>query len=265
MKTGFIYRNPIFISEVKKRLADKRNYKLKTKLIMIDKLPMRNTESQKNSLIISQNESQTNYKYFINFIKEKGYKSAFRKLSNSMKNFLTYKNKSFSNNSNKINTNLIKGVPNIIKLYNKQKDNSCQINIQKYKLINQNKTPFQINHIKNKFLKQYIKFTTKKNSLHYIPNEEDIKSYSINSCGQRIKIFGKAHTLLRNLSNTNDLLSLHKTSKTLNKLSSDKRMRKKYLCKSGKDSGGRKYCSILKPNCYYNRINLIKYCSKTKQ
>ena len=261
MKSDFIYRNPIFISEVKKRLADKRNYKLKTKLITIDKLPMRE-ESQKNSLIISQNESQSNYKYFINFIKEKGYKSAFRKLNYSMKDLLNYKNESFNN---KININLIKGVPNIIKLYNKQKDNACQINLQKFSFINRNQTPFQINHIKNKILKQYIKSSTKKNSIDYIPNEKDIKSYSINTCGQRKKIFGKTHTSLRNLSNGNDIFSLHKNSQTLSQLSSDKRLRKIFFCKKGKEYSGRKYCKILKPNCYYNRINLKKYCSKTKQ
>ena len=38
MKNEFKYGNPIFISEVKKRLAEKRNYRLKTRLKSIDKI-----------------------------------------------------------------------------------------------------------------------------------------------------------------------------------------------------------------------------------
>ena len=50
MKNEFLYRNPIFISEVKQRLADKRNYRIKTKLLAIDKLSLE--ESKKNSMLL---------------------------------------------------------------------------------------------------------------------------------------------------------------------------------------------------------------------
>ena len=263
MKSDFIYWNPIFILEVKKRLADKIKNKLKMKLITKDKLIIRNEESQKNSQVLSQNESKTNYKYFMKFIKEKAYKSDFRQLNESMNAFFINKNKAFD--KNKININLIKGIPNIIKLYNEQKNKYHQINKQKHNFPNQSnksQTPFQINHNKNSFFKQYIKFTTKKNSINYIPNENSIKSYSINSSGQRKKIFGTTHTLLRNLSDAGDLLILHKTNKTLSKLSSGRKRTKNCLFK---DHCGIKNYNILKPNCYYNRINLRKYCIKENQ
>ena len=248
MNKAFIYRNPIFISEVKKRLADKRNYKLKTRLIMIDKLPMEKEESQKNSLLISNNNSQSNLKHFMNFIKEKGYKSAFAKISNSTQTKLN-KNISFNKKREKIKYR----VPNIIKLFNaKNKDFFYKINIRRHDFNNQRQTPFQINHIKNNYLKQYIKFSKKKNIHNYIENEKSIKSYSINKSGQKMQIFGDNKNIIKHLSG-------NKTVK-INSIS------KKYrTCFISRAPTLKNYFNTVKPNCYYNRLNLRNYCLKPKQ
>ena len=248
MKDGFIYRNPIFISEVKKRLADKRNYRLKTKLIAIDKFPSNKEESKVNSLLKSTKSSQSNYKYFLNFIKEKGYKSAFAKITDTIEKKLN-KNKSFNEKREKIKINNI--LNNIIKIYNgENKDFYYKINIRKHNFIIQRQTPFQINHIKNNFLKQYIKFSKRRNSSNHLYDESSIKSYSINSSGQKIKIFGENNFMIKNLSG----------SKTNNKNSGIK-YRTSHL---SRDSAFKKNFHTVKPNCYYNRLNLRKYCLKPK-
>ena len=108
----------IFISEVKKRLADKRNYRLKTRLITIEKLPINinKLHSKKNLSIISRNSSQDSiFKNFLNFIKEKGYKSAFTKVSTIQDKI---KEMSKKKESNKLNINMDKCIPNILKIYN---------------------------------------------------------------------------------------------------------------------------------------------------
>ena len=146
MKRKMGYRNPIFILEVKKRLADKKHNEIRKRLISIDKFPKQEIESQKSSFSLSKSHSQSNFNYFMNFIKEKGYKSAFTKIGNSF----NIRNLKIQNN-----TNSIKGIPNIIKLYHQLKQNFSNINIKKN--INQKQTPFQINHMKNNFYKNYIR------------------------------------------------------------------------------------------------------------
>lgn len=250
MKNEFIYRNPIFISEVKKRLAFKRNYKQKTRLIMIDKFPIEKEDSKISSLLSPGNISQSNFNYFMNFIKEKGYKSAFAKVDNSNQNNLN-KNKSVNIKAKKIKLiNHINNIPNIIKLYyksnNHQKGFYYKINIKKHNINNQNQTPFQINHIKNNFFKQYIKFSKEKSLHSNIQNEKNIESFSINSSGTKIKIFGKNKSLIRSLSENQTM----KTKKRGNdfRISNINRncvMNKKYY--------------TIKPNCYYNRLNLRKF------
>lgn len=254
MKDGFIYRNPIFISEVKKRLADKRNYRLKTKLIAIDKFP--SEESKKNFHLLSNKSSQSNLQYFLNFIKEKGYKSAFTKVGNTfgLNNLEIQKNE---------NTNLIKGIPNIIKLYHQVKNNFCSINKYQYKNYYQRQTPFQINHIKNNYIRRYIRFIRKKNSHDFIENEKNILSFSINSSGQKKKIFGKKRIEFRNTRVINKYLTPNQTSRiTLNKVSTCTDFRSKYFCK---DFDLSRKSNILKPNCYYNRLNLSKYSLKSER
>ena len=248
MKDGFIYRNPIFISEVKKRLADKRNYRLKTKLIAIDKFP--SEESKKNFHLLSNKSSQSNLQYFLNFIKEKGYKSAFTKINETFQSKLN-KNKSLS--KKKKNIKIRNDLNNVIKIYNgENKDFYYKICIRKYNLINQRQTPFQINHIKTNFLKQYIKFSKRRNSSNNLKNNKSLKSYSINSSGQKIKIFGENRNMIRNLSET----------KTMNKNRGVIKYRTSYL---SKDSAFKKNFYTVKANCYYNRINLRKYCLKPKK
>ena len=246
MKDGFIYRNPIFISEVKKRLADKRNYRLKTRLIAIDKFPSEKEEPKKNSFLISTKSSQSNFKHFLNFIKEKGYKSAFTKINDTIQN---KKNKLFNKSRKTIRINNY--LNNVIRIYTgENKDFFYKLNIRKYYFDNQRQTPFQIIHIKNNFLKQYIKFNKRRNSYSNLYNENNIKSYSINSSGQKIKIFGDNKNMVRNLSG----------NKSLNKNNVIK-YRKSYL---SKDSGFKKNFQTVKPNCYYNRLNLRKYYLKSK-
>ena len=248
MKDGFIYRNPIFISEVKKRLADKRNYRLKTKLIAIDKFP--SEESKKNFHLLSNKSSQSNLQYFLNFIKEKGYKSAFTKINETFQSKLN-KNKSLS--KKKKNIKIRNDLNNVIKIYNgENKDFYYKICIRKYNLINQRQTPFQINHIKTNFLKQYIKFSKRRNSSNNLKNNKSLKSYSINSSGQKIKIFGENRNMIKNLS----------ANKTMNKNRGVIKYRTSYL---SKDSAFKKNFYTVKANCYYNRINLRKYCLKPKK
>ena len=250
MKDGFIYRNPIFISEVKQRLADKRNYRLKTKLIAIDKFPSEKEESKKNSLLLSNKSSQSNIKYFLNFIKEKGYKSAFTKVNDTFQSKLN-KNKSYDKKKKKIK--IRNDLNNVIKLYKgENKDFYYKINIRKHNFNNQRQTPFQINHIKTNFLRQYIKFSKRRNSYNSLKNEKSLKSYSINSSGQKVNIFGENKKMLRNLSET----------KTMNKNRSGIKYRTSYL---NKDSAFKKNFYTVKANCYYNRINLRKYCLKQKK
>ena len=257
MKNEFVYRNPIFILEVKKRLAEKRNYKLKTRYMAIDKFPRPKVESQKSSTSLTNSHSQTNFKYFMNFIKEKGYKSEFTKVGNAFEqNKLKQQQKSE-------NINSIKGIPNIIKLYHKVKQNFCDINIKKYDKINQRQTPFQINHIKHNFFKQYIKYIKRKNVHDYIEDEKSIQSYSINSNGKKKKIFGKKQNEPRNSKIIKNYYTPHPASKTtLNRVSSCTNFRNKYFCKFFDLT---KKSITLKPNCYYNRLNLSKYSLKTKQ
>lgn len=247
MKNEFIYRNPIFIAEVKQRLADKRNFKLKSKLIMIDKLPIEKEESKKNSLLLSRNNSQNNLKYFMNFIKEKGYKANFSKIKSIIHKKLI-KNKSFNIKREKKERN---NLPNIIKLFNSQNnDNNIfyKINIRNNCFNNQRQTPFQINHIKNYFLKQYIQFSKKRNSHNFIKDEKSIESFSVNKNGEKIKIFGENKYTIRNISE-NKTLKIGKNYRT-NYISRD------YILKKG--------FRTVKPNCYYNRINLRKYCLKSE-
>ena len=250
MKDAFIYRNPIFISEVKKRLADKRNYRLKTRLIAIDKFPKEKEESKKNFNLLSNKSSQSNLKHFLNFIKEKGYKSAFTKINDIFQSKLN-KNKSFNKKRKKMEIH--NDLNNVIKIYNgENKDFYYKINIRKNNFFIQRQTPFQINHIKTNFLKQYIKFSKRRNSYNNLKNQKSLKSYSINSSGQKIKIFGENKNMLRNLSET----------KTMNQ----NRRGIKYRTSSlSKDSAFKKNFYTVKANCYYNRINLRKYCLKQKK
>ena len=150
----------------------------------IDKFPRPKVESQRSSTSLTNNShSQTNFKYFMNFIKEKGYKSEFTKVGYAFEqNKLKFQQKSE-------NINSIKGIPNIIKLYHKVKQNFTGINLKKYDTTNHRQTPFKINHIKNNFFKRYIKYIRKKNIHDYIENEKSIQSYSINSSGKKKKIF----------------------------------------------------------------------------
>ena len=248
MKTGFIYRNHIFISEVKKRLADKRNYRLKTRLITIEKLPINinKLHSKKNLSIISRNSSQDSiFKNFLNFIKEKGYKSAFTKVSTIQDKI---KEMSKKKESNKLNLNMDKCIHNILKIYNNinsnnnSKSNYYQINVRKH-FNNQKQTPFQINHIKDNFMKKYISLTKRRNSYTKIKDEKSIKSFSINSSGERKKIFGK----------NNDFRLFHK-SKSLNLINQD-----------GRNIFDRRGFLSVKPNCYYNRLNLKKFRLKHRK
>lgn len=247
MKNEFLYRNPIFISEVKQRLADKRNYRIKTKLLAIDKLSLE--ESKKNSMLLSHINNQTNYKYFLNFIKEKGYKSAFTKIKDKHQ---IKPNKLL--NKKKLRINIDKKVPNLIKLFRSENNNNIyhKVNMRDLLFNNQRQTPFQINHIKTNFLKQYIKFSKRRNSSNNLKNNKSLKSYSINSSGQKIKIFGENRNMIRNLSET----------KTMNKNRGVIKYRTSYL---SKDSAFKKNFYTVKANCYYNRINLRKYCLKPKK
>ena len=256
MKNNFVYRNPIFILEVKKRLEDKRKNKIKTRFIAVDKFPKEEKRSLKSSLSLSKSHSQSNFKYFMNFVKEKGYKSAFTKVGNTfgLNNLEIQKNE---------NTNLIKGIPNIIKLYHQVKNNFCSINKYQYKNYYQRQTPFQINHIKNNYIRRYIRFIRKKNSHDFIENEKNILSFSINSSGQKKKIFGKKRIEFRNTRVINKYLTPNQTSRiTLNKVSTCTDFRSKYFCK---DFDLSRKSNILKPNCYYNRLNLSKYSLKSER
>ena len=248
------YRNPIFILEVKKRLADKKYNEIRKRLISIDKFPKHEVESQKNSSSLSKSHSQSNFKYFMNFIKEKGYKSNFT-------NTFNIRNLKFQKNENAIS---IKGIPNIVKLYNKLKQNFSNINIKKFKIHNQKQTPFQINHTKNNFLKNYIRYIRKKNSQDYIENEKSILSFSINSSGQKKKIFGKKHIEFKKAHEINNYFTPNPTNRkiTLKKVNSCTDFRNKYFCK---DFDLTRKSNILKPNCYYNRLNLSKYSIKSER
>lgn len=260
MKDGFIYRNPIFISEVKKRLADKRNYRLKTKLIAIDKFP--SEESKKNFHLLSNKSSQSNLQYFLNFIKEKGYKSAFTKINETFQSKLN-KNKSLS--KKKKNIKIRNDLNNVIKIYNgENKDFYYKICIRKHNLINQRQTPFQINHIKNNYVRHYIRYIRKKNSHDYIQNEKNILSFSINSSGQKKKIFGKKHIEFKKAHKINNYFTPNLTTNkiTLNKVNSCTDFRNKYFCK---DFDLTRKSNIMKPNCYYNRLNLSKYSIKSER
>ena len=260
MKRKMGYRNPIFILEVKKRLADKKYNEIRKRLISIDKFPKQEIESQKSSFSRSKSHSQSNFNYFMNFIKEKGYKSAFTKIGNTF----NIRNLKIQNNKN---TNSIKGTPNIIKLYHQLKQNFSNIsniNIKKYKNNNQKQTPFQINHTKNNFLKNYIRYIRKKNSQDYIENEKCILSFSINSSGQKKKIFGKKHIEFKKAHEINNYFTPNLTTNkiTLNKVNSCTDFRNKYFCK---DFDLTRKSNIMKPNCYYNRLNLSKYSIKSER
>jgi hypothetical protein len=219
MKNEFLYRNPIFISEVKQRLADKRNYRIKTKLLAIDKLSLE--ESKKNSMLLSHINNQTNYKYFLNFIKEKGYKSAFTKIKDKHQ---IKPNKLL--NKKKLRINMDKKVPNLIKLFRSENNNNIyhKVNMRDLLFNNQRQTPFQINHIRSNFLKQCIQFTKRKNLHDNIKDEKNLESYSINSNGQRKKIFGSY--IIRNISEFDDYFI---KSKTLVKSNSCKNYIKYYM------------------------------------
>ena len=246
------YRNPIFILEVKKRLEDKKYNEIRKRLISINKFPRQEVESRKSSLSLSKSHSQSNFKYFMNFIKEKAYKDVFT-------NTFNIRNLKFQKNENE---NSIKGIPNIIKLYHQLKQNFSNINIKKN--INQKQTPFQINHMKNNFYKNYIRYIRKKNSQDFIENEKSILSFSINSSGQKKKIFGKRHIEFKRTPKINNYFTPNQTSTriTLNKVNSCTDLRNKYFCK---DFNLTRKSNILKPNCYYNRLNLSKYSIKSEQ
>ncbi len=89
---------------------------------------------------------------------------------------------------------------------------------------NQRQTPFQINHIRSNFLKQCIQFTKRKNLHDNIKDEKNLESYSINSNGQRKKIFGSY--IIRNISEFDDYFI---KSKTLVKSNSCKNYIKYYM------------------------------------
>ena len=254
MKGKMVYRNPIFILEVKKRLADKKYNEIRRRLREIDKFPRQEVESQKSSSSFSKSHSQSNFKYFMNFIKEKGYKSAFIKIGDrfNIRNLKIQKDE---------NTNTIKGIPNIIKIYHQLKQNLNNANIKKYKKNKQ--TPFQINHTKSNFLKNYIRYIRKKNSKDYIENEKSILSFSINSCGHKKKIFGKKHIEFKKTREINNYFTPNQPSRiTLNKVNSCTDFRNKYFCK---DFDLTRRSNKLRPNCYYNRLNLSKYSIKSER
>ena len=254
MKNEFKYGNPIFISEVKKRLAEKRNYRLKTRLKSIDKFPLENEFLRKGSSIHS-NKSQTNLKYFLNFIKEKGYKSINVKINDTIDkiyNEIVFKNKLINKNMQKIKMN--QGLSDMIKLFNSENNNEFYRKINKKKIMfnNQRQTPFQINHIKNDILKLYVAFSKKRNAYSYLKDEKTLKSYSINNTGKKIKIFGNKNYIKRSLSvNRTNNRKINKIKYNISYLNRDYNIQKLY--------------NTIKPNCYYNRLNLKKNSLILKQ
>jgi len=254
MKNEFKYWNPIFISEVKKRLAEKRNYRLKTRLKSINKFPLIKESTSKNPSVHS-NKSQTNLKYFINFIREKGYKSINVKMNatiDKIYNEIVFKNKLVNKNEQKLKIN--PGISDIVKLFNNENNNDFFRKIKKKKFFfnNQRQTPFQINHIRNNILKSYVTFSKERNAHSYLKDEKELKSFSINNIGQKIKIFGNKKIIKRSLSvNKAKIRNINKIKYTISYLNRDYNIKKIY--------------NTVKPNCYYNRLNLRKNSLILKQ
>ena len=242
----------IFISEVRKRLAKKRKLKMKNVQVIIDQIPVDKIKYHRQSLLLSYNDFKNNDKYIENFIKEKSYKSIYKRKSLLKRKVITnLLTKKYNNN-----------IPKNLKQSNA---NSCS-SIKKYYLNTPKKTPFQIGHIQIKYYKDYINNSQKKNLSNKLKEESKIQSFSINKYNEKKHVFGK-HPMTKNktITKINKIPKLEYNSiyprkycsviKIRNHMNYFKNKDKKYL-------ENNKSLKIFKPNCYFNKINLEKLSKK---
>ncbi len=126
------------------------------------------------------------------------------------------------------------------------------------------KTPFQIGHIKNQYLREYLKNSKQRNLSKNMTEESNIKSFSINKYNEKKNIFGKStfnKTMIKKKIKPyfyiNDINHRINSShfKIKYKINEAKNKEKKVL----KNNHSLK---LLKPNCYFNKINLDKISKK---
>lgn len=233
----------IFIS---KRLAKKRKLKMKNAQVIIDQIPVDKIKYHRKSLLLSYSDFKNNDKYIENFIKEKSYKTIYKRKSILKRKVITnLLTKKYNNN-----------IPQNLKQNNV---NSCS-SIKKYYLNTPKKTPFQIGHIQIKYYKDYINNSQKKNLSNKLKEESKIQSFSINKYNEKKHVFGK-QPMIKNkiITKINKIPKLDYSSiyprKNSSVMNSFKNKDKKHLKNN-------KSLKIFKPNCYFNKINLEKLSKK---
>ena len=247
----------IFISEVRKRLAKKRKLKAENLPKILDQIPLEKIKYHRQSLLLSYKDFKNNQKYIDNFIKENSYKSIFCNKKNTIpKNthrnaFQNYIIQSKKNNISKIMK------------YNITNNSFRNLDIKKTikNIKSPKKTPFQIGHIKSQFLREYINNSKQKNNNENMKEESNIQSFSINKYNEKKKIFGKSSY------NNKILIKKYKIPKFYINDVSQRNNYSHFKIKYRKNNINyeerkilKNNCSLklLKPNCYFNKINLDK-------
>ena len=180
------FSQSIFASEVRKRLAEKRIQKMKNSQVIVDQIPLGSIKYHRKSLLLSCDINKNNEEYIEKFIREKAYKSFFKKKKLSTKK-IHYSNIS----SSLYNSNLNDNAKKIPKRLNKIHSYSC-FPIKKNHINTPKKTPFQLSHIKINYFKYFINCSQKNNNLSVKLKEDSIiDSFSINKYNEKKKIFGQ--------------------------------------------------------------------------
>ena len=247
----------MFIAEVRKRLAKKRKLKMKNSLMVTNKIqmPLEKIQYHRHSLLLSYHDFKNNQKYIENFIKEKSYKSIFHKIKNTIE-----KEKFLISNNNKNN------ISNLFK--SKNNCHSCSnLNVKKINLNTPKKTPFQITTFKKQYIKEYLDNSRKKNISSEMNDESKIKSFSINKYNEKKKVFGKTKIINKIFLKKNKVITSDNNN-LINRHQSYSNFKIKYEIIRNpheiqkKNKKANKSLKILKPNCYFNKLNLDKIRKK---
>ena len=262
-----IIGNSALISEVKKRLAKKRELRMrKIQTVIVDQIPLETIKYHRQSLLLSYSDFKNNQKYIQNFIKEKSYKSIFSKRKSLIIRRVNSNSLLNNKKNNKSNISIILKSKKNIK---SNPDN----NAKKNSFNTPKKTPFQIHRIKTQLFRDYINISQKKNLSINMKNESNIKSFSINKYNEKKRVFGKKYNIkkrlfnkdnfnnYKNIINNDDLKIKNNKNNNYTKIKINSHTNE-LISKEKKHLKINKSLKVLNPNCYFNKLNLDKISKK---